>query len=110
VVIGENRPYLVALIQIDMGNVATWAESNRLPYTTFRDLSSKPEIYQLIATEMARVNQNLPQVAQIRRFALFDKELHADDEELTRTQKVRRATVGAKNTEMIEALYMPEGG
>jgi long-chain acyl-CoA synthetase len=110
VVIGEGRPYIVALIQIDMGNVAPWAESNRLPYTTFKDLASKPEIYQLIATEMARVNQNLPKVAQIRWFALFDKELHADDEELTRTQKVRRAAVGLKYSEMIEALYIPEGG
>jgi long-chain acyl-CoA synthetase len=110
VVIGEDRPYIVALIQIDMGNVANWAESNRLPYTTFKDLSNKPETYQLIATEIALVNQHLPKVAQIRRCALFDKELHADDEELTRTQKVRRATVGVKYTELIEALYIPSGG
>jgi long-chain acyl-CoA synthetase len=110
VVIGEDRPYIVALIQIDMGNLATWAESNRLPYTTFKDLSNKTEIYHLIATEIARVNQNLPEVAQIRRFALFDKELHADDEELTRTQKVRRATVGIKYSAMIKALYTPDGG
>jgi long-chain acyl-CoA synthetase len=110
VVIGEDRPYVVALIQIDMGNVATWAESNRLPFTTFKDLSHKPEIYQLIDKEVARVNQDLPKVAQIRRFALFDKELHADDEELTRTQKVRRATVGVKYADMIQALYIPDGG
>jgi long-chain acyl-CoA synthetase len=109
VVIGEDRPYIVALIQIDMGNVANWAESNRLPFTTFKDLSHKSEIYQLIAKELARVNQDLPKVAQIRRFALFDKELHADDDELTRTQKVRRAMVGLKYTEMIEALYIPDG-
>jgi long-chain acyl-CoA synthetase len=110
VVIGEDRPYIVALIQIDMGNVATWAESNRLPYTTFKDLSNKTEIYHLIATEIKRVNQNLPEVAQIRRFALLDKELHADDDELTRTQKVRRATVGIKYSAMIKALYTPDGG
>jgi long-chain acyl-CoA synthetase len=110
VVIGEDRPYLVALIQIDLGNVANWAESHRLPFTTFKDLSHKPEIYQLIAKELARVNQDLPKAAQIRRFALFDKELHADDEELTHTQKVRRTMVGTKYTDMIEALYIPEGG
>jgi len=110
VVIGEDRPYIVALIQIDMGNAANWAESNRLPFTTFKDLSHKPEIYQLIAKELARVNQDLPKVAQIRRFALFDKELHADDEELTRTHKVRRAMIGTKYMEMIEALYIPDGG
>jgi long-chain acyl-CoA synthetase len=108
VVIGGERPHIVALIQIDMGNAANWAESNRLAFTTFKDLSHKPEIYQLIAKEVARVNQGLPKVAQIRRFALFDKELHADDEELTRTQKVRRTTVGVKYAELIEALYIPD--
>jgi long-chain acyl-CoA synthetase len=108
VVIGGERPYIVALIQIDIGNAANWAESNRLPFTTFKDLSHKPEIYQLIAKEIARVNQDLPKVAQIRRFALFDKELHADDEELTRTQKVRRSTVSVKYSELIEALYIPQ--
>jgi long-chain acyl-CoA synthetase len=110
VVIGEDRPYIVALIQIDMGTVANWAESNRLPFTTFKDLSHKPEISQLIAREIARVNQDLPKVAQIRRFALFEKELHADDEEMTRTQKVRRATVNMKYADMIEALYIPDEG
>jgi long-chain acyl-CoA synthetase len=110
VVIGEDRPYTVALIQIDMGNVANWAESNRLPFTTFKDVSHKPEVYQLIAREIARVNHDLPKVVQIRRFALFDKELHADDEELTRTQKVRRAMVNTKYADMIEALYIPDRG
>ncbi len=61
VVLGEDRPYIVALIQIDMGNVANWAESNRLSFTTFKDLSHKPEIYQLINTELARVNQTSAQ-------------------------------------------------
>jgi long-chain acyl-CoA synthetase len=109
VVIGEVRPYIVALIQIDLANVANWAESNRLPFTTFKDLSGKPEIHRLIATEVDRVNHDLPKVAQVRRFALFDKELHPDDEELTRTQKVRREMVGVKYTEMIDALYRPDG-
>src|SRR4029453_10446828 len=106
----EERPYIVALVQIDMDNVGSWAEVNRLPFTTFKDLSCKPEVYELTAKEVARVNQDLPKVAQIRRFALFDKELDADDDELTRTQKVRRATGSAKKKEMIEALYIPNGG
>ena len=94
--IGEERPYVVALVQIDMGNVGSWAEANRLPFTTFKDLSRKPEVHALIGEEVARVNQDLPEVARIRRFALFDKELDADDDELTRTQKVRRSTILAK--------------
>lgn len=105
VVIGENRPHVVALIQIDMGNVGNWAEANRLPFTTFKDLSQKPEVSALIAEVVARVNQDLPAVARIHAFGLFDKELHADDGELTRTQKVRRATILGKYQEMIEDLY-----
>ena len=107
VVIGEDRPHVVALVQIDMGNVGNWAEANRLPFTTFKDLSRKPEVSALIAEAVARVNEGLPAVARIRGFALFDKELDADDDELTRTQKVRRATIRAKYGAMIEDLYAP---
>ena len=82
VVIGEDRPHVVALVQIDMGNVGNWAEANRLPFTTFKDLSRKPEVSALIAEAVARVNEGLPAVARIRGFALFDKELDADDDEL----------------------------
>jgi long-chain acyl-CoA synthetase len=108
VVIGEHRPHVVALIQIDMGNVGSWAEGNRLPFTTFKDLSHKPEVSGLIADAVARVNQDLPAVARIRDFALFDKELDPDDDELTRTQKVRRATILLKYQDLIAGLYTRE--
>ena len=107
VVIGEDRPHVVALVQIDMGNVGNWAEANRLPFTTFKDLSHKQEVSALIGEAVARVNEGLPTVARIRGFALFDKELDADDDELTRTQKVRRTTIRAKYAAMIEDLYAP---
>ncbi|HKW91645.1 MAG TPA: AMP-binding protein [Methylomirabilota bacterium] len=105
VVIGEERPYVVALIQIDMGNVGSWAETRRLPFTTFKDLSGKAEVATLIGEAVARVNQDLPDAARIREFALFEKQLDADDDELTRTQKVRRATIVTKYRHMIERLY-----
>lgn len=105
VVIGEERPYVVALIQIDMGNVGNWAEARRLPFTTFKDLSGKAQVVALVGEAVARVNQGLPEAARIREFALFDKELDADDDELTRTNKVRRATILAKYGHMIERLY-----
>ena len=107
VAIGEARPHVVALIQIDMGNVGNWAEANRLPFTTFKDLSRKDEVTALIGEAVARVNEGLPAGARIRGFALFDKELDADDDELTRTQKVRRATILTKYEAMIEDLYAP---
>jgi long-chain acyl-CoA synthetase len=105
VVIGEERPYVVALIQIDMGNVGNWAEARRLPFTTFKDLSGKTQVVALIGEAVARVNEGLPEAARIREFALFDKELDADDDELTRTNKVRRSTILAKYGHMIERLY-----
>jgi long-chain acyl-CoA synthetase len=105
VAIGEDRVYVVALVQIDMGTVGNWAEANRLPFTTFKDLSRKQEVSALIAEAVARVNQDLPPAARIRGFALFDKELDADDDELTRTQKVRRSTILVKYRDMIEDLY-----
>jgi long-chain acyl-CoA synthetase len=108
VVIGEQRPHVVALIQIDLGNVGTWAEANRLPFTTFKDLSHKAEVSALIADAVARVNQDLPAAARIRDFALFDKELDPDDGELTRTQKVRRATILDKYQGLIADLYARE--
>jgi len=105
VAIGEDRAYVVALVQIDMGTVGNWAEANRLPFTTFKDLSRKQEVSALIAEAVGRVNQDLPPAARIRGFALFDKELDADDDELTRTQKVRRSTILVKYRDMIEDLY-----
>ncbi len=105
IAIGKDRPFVVALIQIDLENAGKWAEEHRLPYTTFKDLSQKPEIKDLIATEVERVNSEVPRPARIRQFALLEKELDADDDELTRTQKVRRGLVHDKYQASIEALY-----
>jgi long-chain acyl-CoA synthetase len=105
VVIGADRPYVVALIQIDIDNVGSWAEASRLPFTTFQDLSHKTEVTALVEAVVTRVNGELPAPARIVRFALFDKELHADDGELTRTQKVRRGAIQDKYRDMITALY-----
>jgi long-chain acyl-CoA synthetase len=106
VVVGEDRPFVVALIQIDMSTVGDWAESSRVPFTTFKDLSGKSEVFALIGREVARVNEDLPAAARIHAFALFDKELDADDDELTRTNKVRRSTILGKYRDMIDGLYV----
>ncbi len=105
VVIGQEKPYIAAMISVDAGNVGKWAENKQLAYTTFSDLSQKKEIYELIAKEVAKTNRSLPKVAKVRRFVLLYKELDADDEELTRTRKVRRKFVVERYKELIEALY-----
>jgi long-chain acyl-CoA synthetase len=108
VAVGEGRPFVAALIQIDIDTVGNWAEARRLPFTTFKDLAGKPEVFALIEREVARVNEDLPAGARIHALTLFDKELDADDDELTRTNKVRRSTILRKYRDLIEALYARE--
>jgi len=105
VVVGKGRPYLTAMLNIDMGVVGKWAERNRLSYTTYTDLSAKPEVYDLVQKEVDQVNETLPAAARIQKFVLLYKELDADDEELTRTRKVRRGFVEERYKVVIDALY-----
>jgi long-chain acyl-CoA synthetase len=105
VVVGQDRPFITAMISIDMANVGKWAESNQIAYTTFTDLSQKEAVYGLIAEEVRRTNASLPKVAKVKRFVLLYKELDADDDELTRTRKVRRKFVAERYKDLIEALY-----
>lgn len=105
VTVGHNRDFIIALICIDFGIVGNWAEKNKINYTTYTDLSSKPEVYDLIQKEVEKVNKGLPENAKVRRFALLYKELDPDDDELTRTRKVRRHFVEEKYKEIIEGMY-----
>ena len=105
VIVGQEMPFIASMISIDMGNVGKWAENNQIPYTTFTDLSQKEEVYDLIAEEIGKTNESLPKVAKVKRFVLLYKELDADDDELTRTRKVRRKFVEERYKDLIEALY-----
>jgi long-chain acyl-CoA synthetase len=110
VTLGPGRPYVSALINIDLGAVGNWAERRGIAYTSYTDLSQKPEVYDLIHQEVARVNASLLEDdvlrgAQIRKFLILHKELDPDDEEITRTRKVRRGVVAQKYAPLIDALY-----
>src|SRR6185503_2490689 len=96
VAFGDQRPFVVAMIAIDMQTVGTWAEKQGLAYTSFMDLSSKPEVATMIGEAIAKANATLPDVQQVKRFLLLNKELEADDAEMTRTRKVRRKFVAEK--------------
>jgi long-chain acyl-CoA synthetase len=104
-VVGKDRPYIAALVIMDMGNMGKWSENRKLTFTTFTDLSQKPEVYDLIAEEIRRINQSLPKVARVKRFVMLYKELDADDDEMTRTRKLRRGFVAERYANLIEALY-----
>ncbi len=110
VVYGQERPFVGAFINIDLGAVGNWAERRGLAYTSYTDLAARPQVYDLIQGEIAHVNASLaddPQMAaaQICRFLILHKELDPDDGELTRTRKVRRRFVAEKYATLIEALY-----
>lgn len=105
VVLGHGQEYVTAMICIDFKHVGKWAEENRISHTTYSDLASKPEVYNLIEREVVRVNSTLPEKARIAKFLLLYKELDPDDEELTRTRKIRRAFINKKYAKEIAGLY-----
>lgn len=104
-VIGHKRDYITAIICIDYQHTGKWAEDRHISYTTYTDLASKSEVYDLIAKEVMRVNKDLPASMQIKKFLLLYKEFDPDDGELTRTRKLRRRFIAEKYRREIEALY-----
>ncbi len=105
VAIGDRRKFISALVQIEPDAVGDWATRREIPYTSFGDLSGRPEVRELIAKAINEANDKLARVEQVRAFRLFDKELHQDDGELTATQKVRRRAIAEKYAALIEGIY-----
>lgn len=105
VVIADRRPYVSALVQIDMDTVRLWAEQQGIAYTTFRSLAEHEQVQDLIEREINKQNGNLARVEQIKKVYLLPKELDHDDGEVTATMKVRRAKVYEFYDAQIEALY-----
>ena len=101
---GSGGDEITAIITIDMATVGTWAERNHLTYTTYTDLSGKAEVYDLVGGEVARANQDLPEAIRVRRFVLLHKQFDPDDDEITRTRKVRRGVINERYGTIIDAL------
>jgi len=105
VVLGAGREALAAMICIRYSIISKWAEKNRISFTTYTDLASRPEVYALLQKEVEAVNATLPPAQRISKFLLLYKELDADDGELTRTRKVRRGVINEKYAGIIDAIY-----
>jgi long-chain acyl-CoA synthetase len=105
VAFGNDKPFVATMIAIDPGTVGNWAERRGIAYTSYMDLSQKPEVREMIREEIRRGNETLPEATRIRRFLLLTKDLEADDAEITRTRKVRRRYVADKYATVIDALY-----
>jgi long-chain acyl-CoA synthetase len=108
--LGEKREYIAVIIIIDFDNVGKWAEEHHINYTTFTDLSQKKEIAGLIAKDIQRVNRGFPQETKVRKFVLLHKEFDPDEEELTRTRKIRRGFMEERYKDLVEAIYHGDPG
>jgi long-chain acyl-CoA synthetase len=105
IAVADKRPYVTALVQIDMDTVRLWAEGQGIAYTTFRSLAEHPKVQELIEAEVAKHNRDLARVEQVKKIWLMRKELDHDDGEVTATMKVRRSKVYEVYAGEIEALY-----
>jgi len=103
---GDKKPFVTALVSIDLENVGNWAKKRGISYTTFQDLSQRSEVYQLVQEEISQINQRFPKNIRIKQFAILLKQLHPDDGELTRTRKVRRKVVADRYKALIKDMYL----
>ncbi len=110
VAFGDGRDRVCAFVNIDMGSVGNWAERRGLAYSGYTDLAQKPEVRALVRECVEKINAELAcegdlAASQIHRFLILHKELDPDDDELTRTRKVRRGFVAEKYAVLVDALY-----
>jgi long-chain acyl-CoA synthetase len=105
VAFGHDRAFVAAMIAINAETVGSWAERRGIVYTSFQDLSANEQVRALVREEVRKCNATLPPAARVRRFLLLNKELDADDNEVTRTRKIRRRFVSEKYDAVIRALY-----
>jgi long-chain acyl-CoA synthetase len=100
----EGTPDITAILTIEPSTVGAWAEHRRLGYTTYTDLAGKPEVRALLSEEVSRANEDLPGSVRVRRFVLLHKQFDPDDDEITRTRKVRRNVINDRYAAIIDAL------
>jgi long-chain acyl-CoA synthetase len=106
VVIGDGRKYLVAMILIDEDNVTKYAQDNRIPFTTFADLTQNAEIRKLIDSEISKVNKTLSRVETIKKFELLPRRFYEEDGDVTPTKKVKRRFLEERYGDLINKMYV----
>ncbi len=93
------------MVCIDYGVVGKWAEDRNIAYTSYSELSQMPGVYELVQKEIVKMNRDLPPIARVKKFINLYKELDADDDELTRTRKLRRTFVEERYKDIVHGLY-----
>jgi len=104
-VIGDKKDYIAAVICIDYSVAGKWADEKKINYTSYQELSQLDQIYNLVEAQIRKANKDLPESARVVKFVNLYKEFDADDDELTRTRKLRRAFVEKRYHNIVDALY-----
>ncbi|MFS0576983.1 AMP-binding protein [Sporosarcina sp. 179-K 3D1 HS] len=102
---GKDRPYMTAILNVDLNSVGRWADKNRIIYTEYSDLSRHPQVVEFIEREVTKLMSNVPPEARVRKFAILHKQFNANDGELTRTLKVRRKFIEDKYKSLLDGMY-----
>ncbi len=105
IVIGDRRKFISALIGIDDEVVGNWAQSRKITYTTYRDLTERPEVLELIGREVDTANEKFARVETVKQFRLLPKQLDHEDGEVTATQKVKRSAIEKIFADLIDDMY-----
>lgn len=104
-VIGDGRKYLTALIGIELETVGNWALRKNIPYTTYRDLTEKPEVIEMVQKVVDETNEKFARVEGIKQWRMIPKELDHEDGELTATQKLKRSAMVDMFSDLVESMY-----
>ena len=104
-VVGDGRKYLTALVAIELDVVGAWALRRNIPYTTYRDLTEKPEVIELVQTAVDETNEKFARVEGLKKFRMIPKELDHEDGELTATQKLKRSAMMELYGDLVESMY-----
>ena len=105
VVIGDARPYNVALLVLDPDAAAAHARAHGLADSSVEAVAADPEVRRLVDGAVERANGRLSRVEQIKRYALLAEEWLPGGDELTPTMKLKRKPIAAKHAATIDALY-----
>jgi len=104
VVVGDRRPYLVALVTLDPEEAAAYAKEHGLSEDPAR-LAGNGDLRAAIEAHLAKVNEKFARVEQVKKIAILPHDLSQENGELTPTLKVKRAVVADKHQDEIEKLY-----
>ena len=104
-VIGDKKDFISAVMCIDYSVVGKWADEKKINYTSYPELSQNQEVYDLVKQQIRQANEDLPDAAKVGKFTNLYKELDPDDDELTRTRKLRRKFVEKRYDDIVKALY-----